>query len=287
MISTSAVFVKVVVDRDVPPTVAGFYRLLFGGLALLAIVSAMRGRFWFGLRHFLLAGAAAVIFSLDLFCCHRSIQSVGAGLATLLANFQVFLMAAYGVLVLKDKLTWRLCVSIPMAVTGLYLIVGPNWNKLGEGYQFGIMLGLVTACCYAAYVVVIRKVQTGADLKMLLGTLCVISLLAACFMGGAALTDGDSFRIPDARSWLALIAYGLGPQVLGWYLISAGAPKVEPPRIGLILLLQPTLAMLWGVAFFTEEREGFGALKMAGAVLALTAIYLGSVNQKKQNDQKS
>ncbi|HEY1992507.1 MAG TPA: EamA family transporter, partial [Gammaproteobacteria bacterium] len=89
MISFSAVFVKLV---HVPPTVSGFYRVFFGGVILLAVVlwrhehPRLDRASWIKL---LLAG---LCFALDLFFWHRSILYVGPGVATLLANFQVFVM---------------------------------------------------------------------------------------------------------------------------------------------------------------------------------------------------
>lgn len=45
-------------------------------------------------------------------------------------------------------------------------------------------------------------------------------------------------------------------------------------QVGLILLLQPMLAFVWDVLFF---RRSFGGVQLAGAALALAAIYLGSL----------
>src|SRR5690606_20199871 len=92
-ISTTSIFVKY---ANVGPTVSGFYRMAFGGLMLLAWLVATRG--WKPLRWsdigWLLIPAAA--FAIDLVMWHRSILYVGPGLATLLGNFQVFLMALAG-----------------------------------------------------------------------------------------------------------------------------------------------------------------------------------------------
>ena len=44
-------------------------------------------------------------------------------------------------------------------------------------------------------------------------------------------------------------------------------------RVGLILLLQPTLSYVWDVWFFHHPMT---STQIVGAVLALIAIYLGS-----------
>jgi hypothetical protein len=70
------------------------------------------------------------MFALDLFFFHRSILFVGPGLATLLANFQVFILALAGVVLLGERLNWQTAVSIPLAVLGLATIVGFDWLSL-------------------------------------------------------------------------------------------------------------------------------------------------------------
>jgi drug/metabolite transporter (DMT)-like permease len=62
--------------------------------------------------------------------------------------------------------------------------------------------------------------------------------------------------------------------VVGWLLISRGIPHVEAGRAGLVLLLQPSLAFVWDILFFGRPTD---ALDVAGAVLAVGAVYLGTV----------
>ncbi|NIM98112.1 MAG: EamA family transporter, partial [candidate division Zixibacteria bacterium] len=107
LISFSAVFVKL---AEVGPTIAGFYRFLFGGLILSAIVLLRGNELWKGFRPFLTAAVCGLFLALDTTLWHRSIHAVGPGLATILANFQVFFLAGFGVLVLRERLTWRLMV---------------------------------------------------------------------------------------------------------------------------------------------------------------------------------
>ncbi|MGH8312596.1 MAG: EamA family transporter, partial [Gammaproteobacteria bacterium] len=125
MISFSAVFVELV---SVSPATSAFYRVLFGGLILLAIVLWRRERLRLKPAALAACGLAAVFFALDLSFWHRSILYVGPGVATLLANFQVFLLAAAGVIAFRERLTWFQMVAIPLAILGLVLLVGFDWS---------------------------------------------------------------------------------------------------------------------------------------------------------------
>ncbi|MGH8281010.1 MAG: EamA family transporter, partial [Gammaproteobacteria bacterium] len=59
--------------------------------------------------------------------------------------------------------------------------------------------------------------------------------------------------------------------------ISSSIHKVRASQVGLILLLQPVCAFMWDVLFFGRR---FTAVEIVCAVLALAAIYLGSVRRK-------
>ena len=101
-------------------------------------------------------------------------------------------------------------------------------------------------------------------------------------MGLEVWIQKEGFFIPDLQSWGALLGYGLVSQALGWIPIAGGLVKVEMSVVGLILLLQPALALLWDVLFFARPTL---PLEVLGALLTLFAIYLGAtsrVNRKSQ-----
>ena len=275
IISFSPVFVKL---ADIGPTVAGFYRMAFGTALLLAIVIVRRETLWKGARQFWPAFACGVFFALDLGFWHRSIELIGPGLSTIMGNFQVFFLAAFGILVYREKIDWKFVVSVPLAIVGLMLIVGVDWTQLETGYKLGILFGLITALTYAAYVIVLQKGQSQPGRLSAAANLCVISIVTAVLMGGESIILGESFRFPDNRSLWSMIGYGFICQALGWIIISRALVKVEASRAGLILLLQPTLAFVWDVVFFSRQTDIIDAV---GATLALAAIYLGGTRARK------
>ena len=275
MISFSAVFVKLV---HVPPTVSGFYRVFIGGVILLAVVlwkhehPRLDRASWGKL---LLAG---LFFALDLFFWHRSILYVGPGVATLLANFQVFVMAAVGVLFLKERLSLFQWLAIVMAMFGLVLLVGADWAHLSPLYHWGIILALISAVAYAGYLLALRSTR-GATGGSSYSAIAITSFASAAILAVSLLVEGQSFAIPSWADGGWLFLYGLVPQVLGWVLISHSMHKVDASQVGLVLLLQPACAFIWDGLFFGRR---FTAIEITGAVLALAAIYLGSLKPVKK-----
>lgn len=274
LISFSGVFVKV---AAVSPTVAGVYRNIFGALALLLLAGFRRDTLWRGWRPFLFALLASLFFAADLFFWHRSIHYIGPGLATILGNSQVIVLALVGVLVFGEQATWRFLVSLPMVLLGLLLLVGGDWNTLGPTYRRGIVFGILTALTYAGYLLTLRRAQRAEIRMSASANLAVITVLTALLMLLMVRVEGSSLHIPDKRSWGVLITYGVVCQAVAWVMISRALRLVDASRVGLILLLQPTLTFVWDILFFKRPTSFVEAL---GALLAVGAIYLGAARTR-------
>jgi drug/metabolite transporter (DMT)-like permease len=272
MVSFTSVFVEL---AHVGPTVSAFYRVLFGGLILMAISIIRRDQLWLGMKSLALPFGCALFFSLDLFFWHRSIEFVGPGLATILGNMQVFFVALFAVWFLREKLSWRLMISIPVAIFGLFLIVRTGWGQHDGAIKLGVVYGLLTAISYAGYVLFLRRSRPGGNQQSfsIFANMGWISLLAALLLGISAMVEPHtSFVIPDVQTWGALLGLGIMGQVCGWVLISKGLPDVSASIGGLAILMQPALAFIWDILFFGRPTT---LLEYVGGVVVLAAIYLG------------
>lgn len=273
LISFSAVFVKLL---EVEPTVSAFYRMLLGGAMLLGVTWFQGKRPFCGWRHFIFLAAAGFFLAVDLALWHRSILYIGPGLATLLANFQVFFVAFVGLVFFRERLSWKGVAAIPLAVLGLYLIVGLQWQGFSPDYRYGVALGLLAALCYTGYIVFLRMAQMASST---LPTITLATLFTALFLSMISLGHQESFAVTGTWNWSVLVLYALVSQVFGWLLITSGIGRIETSKAGLILLLQPTLAFVWDVLFFSRPTT---FVEVAGAGIALCAIYLGTVGRVSQ-----
>jgi len=273
LISFSGVWVK---TAHVTPNVSAFYRVFFGGIILLA-AGAYRGELkWHGARQFLLSALCGLLFALDLWFYHYSVEYIGPGLGTILPNFQVFILAGIGILFLREPLRGVFLLSLPLAFVGLILVVGLNWAQLEKVYRIGIYYGLACSVCYAAFILTLRKLQSEQAGVSFFYVLMVVSFASSIFLASEIYHGNDSFRIPDLQSFYALAALGLFSQSVGWFLITNALPKIRASLSGLILLLQPALAFVWDVLFFQRPTT---LTNWLGVLLALVAIYLGMTGQ--------
>ncbi len=270
LISFSAVMVRL---AGVGPATSAFYRVLLGGVVLLAWACLRGQRLWAGGGTLAATALAALLFALDLGLWHRSIVFLGPGLSTILSNFQVFGMALVGMLFFHERPGWRLAVAIPLALLGLWGLVGASWPGMGPGPRLGVVLGLLTACAYTGYLLSVRWTVRRAGGLRPEANMAWVSLIAAFFLLLEVWRAGESLAVPTAADWGWLTLYGLGPHALGWVFISLGLLRVEASRAGLVLLLQPTMAFVWDLVIFHRPTTW---LEAGGAILAVGAIYLGS-----------
>ena len=141
---------------DVSPDTAAVFRCLYA-VPVLAVL-AVRERRRFGprtRRERWLAMAAGVLFALDLAFWHRSIEAVGAGLATVLGNLQIVFVALVAWAALGERPSSVLLAAIPVALAGVVLISGVlEEGAFGRDPLAGVLFGVQTALAYTGFILV-------------------------------------------------------------------------------------------------------------------------------------
>ena len=277
-ISFSSILVQL---SGVSPTTSAFYRVFFGSLFLIAACAMKKDFNRIEAASMRLALFCGALFALDLFFWHWSIRYIGPGLATILGNFQVFALALVGFWVFKETITTRFILAVPLAVFGLFLVIGIDVAVLTSEYLLGVGLGLATALCYSAYLLMFRKIQGRATGHSPFYYLMIISAATAFFLGVKMVLVQDSFLIPSLKSFAALVTLGVVLQAIAWMVISNAMARVKASQAGLILLLQPSLSFVWDVLIFDRPT---GAVGWTGVTIVIFAIYMGMSGQKKNTN---
>jgi len=279
IISTSSVWVKV---ADMGASAIGFYRMFIGGVVLLMLCLYQGKSLWRNLSYTKWLVLGAVFFAADLWFWHRSIQYVGPGLATVLGNVQVFFMTLFGYLFFKETIGLKFFLGLTFTFFGLFLLVGLEWQGFSTTYQLGVLYGLLTAISYTGFMLSLRHAQSQPNTLTPMANLGVLSIICATILAAVVVFEGDSFMIPDLTSGLSILALGVFCQVIGWVLITKTMPSLPTSIVGLLLLLQPAMSMVWDVIFFQRPTTW---LDVMGLVLVLSGIYLATL--KRRGSQKS
>ncbi len=265
-IATSAILVRF---ADVSPSSAAFFRCAYalpalGALALLEERSyGPRPR---GQR--LLALLAGLFFAADLVIWHHSIEWVGAGLATVLANTQVVIVALLAWLLLGERPSARVLVAVPVVLAGIVLISGViGSDAYGSDPLLGSVSGVATAFAYTGFLLVLR--QGNRDIRRPAGPLFDATLTAALGSAAAGLLLGELDVVPSwpAHGWLVLLA--LSSQVAGWLLISISLPRLPAALTSVLLLIQPVSAVALAALLVDEEPS---AVQIVGVAVILAGV---------------
>lgn len=273
-ISFSPVFIKL---AAVSPDSAGFYRMLFASLSLLVLMALRRENLRMPRRPKYLLAIAGLSLAIDFMFWHRSIHLIGPGLSTLLGNFQVFFTALFTWLIFRQAIPRLFMLAVVMALGGLILITGIDWQELERGYQLGILFGLLTAVFYSGYILLVKEALSDSSAGSVPAML-VVAITGTLLLAIATPISGANFIIPDSRSLFALVGVGLISTTIGWSLISSAIRHIPATIAGLVLLLQPALALIWDVLFFDRST---GPSELYGILLILSAIYIGSYRSQE------
>lgn len=255
------------------PETAAIFRCLFALplLGLLAWVEDRRfgSRSWRERRVLVLAG---LFFAADLILWHHSIEDVGAGLATVLANIQVVLVPLVAWAVLAEKPGRGVLAALPIALVGVVLISGVlQHGAYGRDPGRGALFGLGAGVAYVGFLLLLRR--GGADLRRVAGPLFDATLTAtvACVVVG--LIDGAADLTPGwpGVGWLIVLA--LTSQVLGWLLIATSLPRLPAAITSLLLAVQPIGTLALAALILGESPSG---LQLAGVAVVLVALLVAS-----------
>jgi len=275
-IAFSAILVRL---ADVSPDTAAVFRCLYALPALGLLAAWERRRFGpRTARERRLALVAGAFFALDLMFWHRSIEAVGAGLATVLGNLQVVFVAVVAWMLLGERPGARIVSAIPVALMGIVLISGVlEEDAFGRDPLAGVVFGVLTSLAYTGFILVLRR--GNRDLRRPAGPLFDATATAAAVasVGGWMLGGLDPWPSWPAQGWL--IALALTAQVAGWLLISISLPRLPAAVISVLLTVQPVGSVLLAMVFLDEAPS---PLQLAGVVLVLSGVIAVALGRRRQ-----
>lgn len=279
-ISFSPVFVKMLGMEIMSPTSIAFWRAGLGAVFLFTLSSVRKKSLMIPLSVIPWAVLGGLLFSIDLFFWHRSVIYSGAGIATILANTQVFGTAVLSFFIFKEKLTPKFIIAAITAFGGVALLIGFGSDiELTSRYLKGVLFGLITGLAYANFIITLKYAGNKQELPDFVTLMAWVSMFMALFLGISALIESHGFFPPDWYSLLILALLALVAQTIGWWSISVGLSEVAASRAGLIILLQPVLAMIWGMIIFSEKLT---LMQLLGAAVTLAAIYIGGLSKSNR-----
>jgi drug/metabolite transporter (DMT)-like permease len=278
-IAFSGIFYKF---AEVTPATATVFRCLYG-LPILALVGWYEHRRYGPLpsRAVWLAVVAGVFFAADLLSWHHAVDAVGAGLATVLGNLQVIIVALVAWLVFGERPPRSVLLGLPIVLGGVVLISG----VVGSG-AYGVdpplcaTLGILTALAYAGYLLIIRRGSN--DLRRPAGPVAIstASTMVVAIVAGVLLGELDPVPSWPSHGWL--IAVGITSQSIGYLAISISLPRLPAAVVSIILLAQPvaTVAIARVLLDETPSLEQLLGVALVVAGIAVATVPIGRLRDR-------
>ena len=267
---------------DVSPSTVTVFRCLYG-LPVLVLVAWLEHRRYGPLpaRAVRLAVIAGVFFAGDLLTWHHAVDAVGAGLATVLGNLQVLVVGFVAWAVLGERPPRPVIAATPVVLAGAVLISGVvGSGAYGANPPLGVGLGLLTALCYAGYLLVIRRGTT--DIRRPAGPVAVstASTMVVAVIAGVIIGDLDPVPAWPSHGWLAVL--GLTSQSIGYLLISMSLPRLPAALVSIILLVQPVATVVLARVLLTEVPS---VVQIGGVALIIGGIAVATIPVGRLRDR--
>jgi drug/metabolite transporter (DMT)-like permease len=251
------------------PSTAAIFRCAFA-LPILGLLAWLEDR-RFGPRPWSerrVAIGAGVFFAADLILWHHSIDDVGAGLATVLANIQVVLVPLVAWAMLAERPGRRVLAALPIALFGVLLISGVlQSGAYGNDPARGTVFGLAAGIAYVGFLLLLRR--SGSDLRRVAGPLFEATATGTVVAVVAGVVIGDADLLPawPGVGWLIVLA--LTSQVIGWLLIMTSLPRLPAAITSLTLTIQPVGSVALAALILGEAPT---AVQLVGVVVVLIAV---------------
>jgi drug/metabolite transporter (DMT)-like permease len=209
---------------------------------------------------------------------HRSVDYVGAGLATVLGNTQVVLVGVLAWIIFRERPAKQMFVAIPLAMVGVVLISGVlEDGAYGENPTLGVVFGLITGFAYTGFLLALRH----GSRRRVAGPLFDATAASAVLIIpiGLAAGDLDFSPPPSAQAWLLLLA--LSSQVVGWLLITVSLPRVPAVVTSVVLTVQPVCSVLFAALLLDENPS---RLQLVGVTAILAGLLFASAARRGGGD---
>ncbi|MBS1887595.1 MAG: DMT family transporter [Actinobacteria bacterium] len=222
---------------------------------------------------------AGALFGADLILWHHSIEDVGAGLATMLANVQVLILPFVAWALWHERPSRRVLAVVPVAALGVVLISGVLGSAYGANPVRGAVLGILAGIAYVGFLLLVRG-DPAAGFRAA-GTLFDATVASAifCIVASLVLNEADLVPTWPSAGWLLLLA--LSSQSFGWLMITGSMPHLPTATTSLVLIAQPACTVVFAAIILGQVPSPGQLLGVVVVLSCVAAVTVRAGNPRR------
>jgi drug/metabolite transporter (DMT)-like permease len=258
----SAILIK---SANAPGVVTAFYRMAVGSAALIVpfVLSRVFNPSPLPLKGILYAMLGGLLFGLDMAMWATGIVATNATIPTLAANLAPAWAAIGAIWFFNEHPRRGFWMGLGLSFFGILVMVGRDLVH-SNGMLYGILLGLGAGMFYGMYYLV---AQNGRKLISTISFLSISTFSSAATLFIIVMLSPYSFTGYSNNTWLIFLSYGLGVQVLGWWMINFAQGYIKATVVAPTLLGQPVVTAL-GAYWVLNEHHSLSTMVGGGIVIA-------------------
>lgn len=217
----------------------------------------------FGRRSFAIVCLLGVLSGISTLCYNWALTRLDASMAVMI--YAVNPVVALSFLWFGgEKMTRRQIFRLALALSGVYLLIGPG----GEVSLWGVGLMFVSMLTWSAQMVgvqwYLRDKDSGA-ISFYIAAASVVIIVGYWLMRGAA------FQNPPMRSWLLILVQAVIATYIARLCFFTAIQKIGSGQMALLMPLETMLSITWSLIFLGER---IGWLQAMGGLLILISAIL-------------
>ncbi len=256
------------------PIQIAFYRGLFGGMIMLALVRRADIR----VRPVMIGMVVAFTAMSALY-----LSALGLGAAAnaiFLQNTAPVWVYLCAVLLLGERVDRRGIQTVLLATAGAIVIVAGGWPRhatasRGREEVLVLFMGLGSGVVYAIVVLflrVLRQYSTAWLVALnLLGTALTLALFVLLSQGPESFLDW--ITAPSPRQLAVLAVFGAVQMALPYWLFTRGLRSVTAPEAAIITLIEPLLNPIWAYLLTPAKDSPTAPMILGGSLILLALIW--------------
>jgi drug/metabolite transporter (DMT)-like permease len=264
----ATVFAKFVTNAsDISAIEITFFRFLFGFVVAYLALRKTGGSFIPNNKKFVIwRGVLNTIAVILFFTSVKFTTITNANMLNMTYPVFLFLFTPFFG---SEKITIAKIISLILSITGIYLVIQPNFNHL----LFGDLIGLLSGIVGGMSVLTLRKARETESTFLILFYLMTIGLV----INGILMAP--FFKLPNGTHLIFIIISAL-LGVAGQVFITYGYKYIEASKGSIVSSSRIIFAVALGILFFSES---FNTKLIIGALLILYSITSLTWLEYKQN----